>query len=617
METARFSYLCIEFSRGLLWGSVVKSAKDCQNLVDMLMERVSEYGDAPFLWSKYDGAFQPQSWNHVAGQIAKLAWALTDLGVRPGDRVALISENRPEWLISDMAIMVAGGITVPTYITNTTRDHEHILQNSGAKGAIVSTERLAQAVLPAAHQSDALRFIVAMEPPKISQSLSVDIRLWDQVMEASEGRVEEVFDAVRTLKRDDTACIIYTSGTGGAPKGVMLHHGAILHNAAGATAVVEELGLKDDVFLCFLPLSHAYEHSGGQFLPISVGAQIYYAESIDKLAANMAEAHPTIMTVVPRLFELLRNRVLRGVREQGGLREKLFERALALGIKRYRAPESLGVMEKLEDRILDRLVRKKVQQRFGGRLKAMVSGGAPLNPEVGEFFMALGLRLLQGYGQTESGPVASVNRVNNIKMHTVGPPLDDTEIKIADDGEILIRGELVMQGYWRDEEATAIALQDGWLHTGDIGLLDEDGHLQITDRKKDIIVNDKGDTISPQRIEGMLTLEPEIAQAMIYGDRRPHLVGLLVPDPDWLAEWAKARGKEPSLAALRKDSDLHESLDLAVSRVNERVSNLEKIRRFAVISEPFGIDNQQMTPTMKIRRHVITDDYRTELDALY
>lgn len=595
----------------------MKSAKDCQNLVDMLMDRVSLFGDAPFLWAKYGGSYQPQSWNRVAEQIAKLAGALKDMGVQPGDRVALISENRPEWLISDMAIMAAGGITVPTYITNTTRDHEHILQNSGAKGAIVSTERLAQGFLPAAHQSDALRFVIAMEPPKISQSLSVDIRLWDQVMEASKGQIEDLYDAARTLKRDDTACIIYTSGTGGAPKGVMLHHGAILHNSAGATEVIKELGLKDDVFLCFLPLSHAYEHSGGQFLPISAGAQIYYAESIDKLAANMAEASPTIMTVVPRLFELLRNRVLRGVQEQGGAREKLFERALALGIKRYRAPKSLGLIEKIEDKILDRLVRKKVQQRFGGRLKALVSGGAPLNPEVGEFFMALGIRLLQGYGQTESGPVASVNRVGNIKMHTVGPPLDDTEIKIADDGEILLRGELVMQGYWRDEEATAIALEDGWLHTGDIGLLDDDGHLQITDRKKDIIVNDKGDTISPQRIEGMLTLEPEIAQAMIYGDKRPHLVGLLVPDADWLADWAKARGKEPSLAALRKDPDLHESLDRVVGRVNERVSNLEKVRRFTLIGEPFGIDNQQMTPTMKIRRHVITDDYRTELEALY
>lgn len=595
----------------------MKSAKDSQNLVDMLMDRVSQYGDAPFLWSKDGGAYQPLSWNQTSEQIAKLAWALKDMGVQPGDRVALVSENRPEWLISDMAIMAAGGITVPTYITNTTRDHEHILQNSGAKGAIVSTERLAQALLPAAHQSDPLRFVIAMESPKISQSLSVDIRLWDQVMEASQGKVEEVHEAARTLKRDDTACIIYTSGTGGAPKGVMLRHGAILHNAAGATEVVKELGIKDDVFLCFLPLSHAYEHSGGQFLPISIGAQIYYAESIDKLAANMAEAHPTIMMVVPRLFEMLQSRILRGVREQGGLREKLFGRALALGIKRYQDPGSLGLVEKLEDKLLDRLVRKKVQHRFGGRLKALVSGGAPLNPEVGEFFMALGIRLLQGYGQTESGPVASVNRPSQMKMHTVGPPLDDTEIKIADDGEILIRGELVMQGYWRDEEGTAIALEDGWLHTGDIGVLDDDGHLQITDRKKDIIVNDKGDTISPQRIEGMLTLEPEIAQAMIYGDKRPHLVGLLVPDADWLAAWAKARGKAPQLAALAEDPELRDSLDQAVDRVNERVSNLERIRRFAVVSEPFSIDNQQMTPTMKIRRHVITGAYRTELEALY
>lgn len=595
----------------------MKSAKEWPNLIEMFFDQAERLGDGPFLWSKPDETYEPLSWAQVSEQIVKLAWALQQKGIGKGDRVALVSENRPEWFIADLAIMAAGGITVPTYVTNTTRDHLHILQNSGAKGAIVSTRRLARNFLPAALQSDPLQFVIAIEPPRLAQNLNVDITLWDQVIMASHGRLDDVRSAAAEVSREDTACIIYTSGTGGAPKGVAIHHGAILHNCAGATEVVKELGIDDEVFLCFLPLSHAYEHSGGQFLPLSLGAQIYYAEGLAQLAANMEEVRPTIMTVVPRLFELLRTRVMRGIKEDGGLKEKLFDRALALGVKRLRDPSSLGVLEKLEDKILDLLVRRKVQKRFGGRVKALVSGGAPLNPEVGEFFLALGLRLLQGYGQTESGPVVSVNRPSQIKVHTVGQPLEDTEVKIAEDGEILIRGELVMQGYWRDDEATAQVLKDGWLHTGDIGVIDEDGHIQITDRKKDIIVNDKGDNVSPQRIEGILTLEPEIAQAMIFGDQRPHLVGLIVPDQEWLSSWAEGLGKPINLEALMEDADLHECLDEAVSRVNKRLSNLEKIRRFTVASEPFSIENEQMTPTMKIRRHIIIDTYRTVLEGLY
>ena len=595
----------------------MKSAKEWPNLIEMFFDQAERLGDSPFLWSKSGKTYEPQSWAQVSEQIIKLAWALQQKGIGKGDRVALVSENRPEWFIADLAIMAAGGITVPTYVTNTTRDHLHILQNSGAKGAIVSTWRLASNFLPAALQSDPLQFVIAIETPRLAQSLNVDIALWDQVIMASHGRHDEVRSVAAGISRDDTACIIYTSGTGGAPKGVMIHHGAILHNCAGATEVVKELGIDDEVFLSFLPLSHAYEHSGGQFLPLSLGAQIYYAEGLAQLAANMEEVRPTIMTVVPRLFELLRTRVLRGIKEDGGLKERLFNRALALGVKRIRDPSSLGVFEQFENKILDVLVRRKVQQGFGGRVKALVSGGAPLNPEVGEFFLALGLRLLQGYGQTESGPVVSVNRPGQIKVHTVGQPLADTEVKIAEDGEILIRGELVMQGYWRDEEATAQVLKDGWLHTGDIGVIDDDGHIQITERKRDIIINDAGDNVSPQRIEGILTLEPEIAQAMIFGDRRTHLVGLIVPDQEWLSGWAEGLGKPTNLEVLMEDSALHDCLDEAVSRVNKRLSNLEKIRRFAVASEPFTIENEQMTPTMKIRRHVIIAAYRTILEALY
>jgi long-chain acyl-CoA synthetase len=597
-------------------------AATAQDLVQMVFDEAARQGDRPVVWAKRDrkDPYVPTSWRELTEQVAKLSAALRNLGIGAGDRVVLVSESRPEWLIADLAIMAAGAITVPTYVTNTARDHEHILYDSGARAAIVSTRRLALNLLPAAHQADTLNFVISMEPLELEQRLNVDIHAWDDLVVASAGTIDAVLERIAGLSRDEVACLVYTSGTGGAPKGVMTSHGAILHNCAGALDVLQEIGLDNEVFLSFLPLSHAYEHTAGQFFPLSIGAQIYYAESIERLADNMAEVRPTIMTVVPRLFELLRARVTRAVEAQGGIRARLFQQALELGTRRVLNPGSLTFADRLNDLLLETAVRRKVRQRFGGRIKALVSGGAPLNADVAVFFHAFGLRLLQGYGQTESGPVVSVNRPSNVKMNTVGPPLKNTEVKIAEDGEILIRGELVMKGYWNDSEnseSCRLALRDGWLHTGDIGNFDEDGHLQITDRMKDIIVNDKGDNISPARVEGLLTLEPEIAQAMVYGDRRPHMVGLLVPDREWLHAWATQNAKPLAPAALENDPDLYDAVDLAVAKVNKRLSNMEKVRRFALAPEAFTVDNEQMTPTMKLRRHVIVKKYGDVLEALY
>jgi long-chain acyl-CoA synthetase len=586
------------------------------NLPAMFFDQVDRYGDRPFLWAKRGGKYAPLSWGDAAARVTAMSRGLRMLGIEPGDRVMLVSENRPAWLISDVAIMAAGAITVPAYTTNTEADHLHILSDSGAKGVIVSTRKLAEQLLPAAAKAPELKFIIAIEPPNIEQASGFDLHTLDEIQNIGRNAQGNVIELARRWKIDDTACIIYTSGTGGAPKGVMLSHRALLHNCAGARDALEEIGLADETFLSFLPLSHSYEHMAGQFFPLSIGAEIYYAEGIESLGTNMIEAKPTIMTAVPRLYEMLHQRISAGVKNTGGKKQTLFNKALGLGIKRHQS-NRLSLGEKIQDIVLDKLVRDKVRGRFGGRLKALVSGGAPLNPDIGMFFTALGLRILQGYGQTETAPLISVNRAGNVKMHTVGPTVKNTEVKIAEDGEILVRGDLTMQGYWNNPDATRETLINGWVHTGDIGEFDADGHLMITDRKKDIIVNSGGDNLAPQRVEGIICLEPEIAQAMVYGDKRPHITALLVPDDDWLKDWGAARGKGGALRELATDPDLHKALSPVMDRINQGLSNIEKIRRYMIADEPFSIDNAQMTPTMKVRRHKILDVYGERLAALY
>ena len=569
-------------------------------LVSMFLTRAVEKGDAPFLWAKRDGAWQPTSWTEAARQVTALAASLRRIGLEPGDRVALVSENRPEWLMSDLGIMAAGCVTVPTYTTNTVRDHSHILENSGARAVIVSNQKLANNLIPAVLTSNECHHVIGMEPIRSGQTPDwVNCHHWG-ALASGEADIDALKQQLSRVGRDDLACLIYTSGTGGAPRGVRQHHGSILANLEGATDIIStDFGWDDEVFLSFLPASHAYEHTGGQHFPVALGAQVYYAESLEKLAANIEEVQPTIMVVVPRLFEMLRARIMKTIEAGGGLSKYLLYRALKIGGDKARG--SVKPWDLPMHGILSLTLRKKVRAKIGARQKAWVSGGAPLNPEVGLFFEALGITFLQGYGQTEAGPVIACNRPSaGIRLDTVGPPVKNAEVRIAEDGEIMVRGELVMHGYWRNEEETRRVLQDGWLATGDVGHFDEAGRIKITDRKKDLIVNDKGDNVSPQRIEGMLTIQPEIGQAMVYGDRRPHLVALLVPDPEIVGS-----------------ADVHQRLQRAVDRVNADLSVIERVRRFILADEPFTIENEQLTPSMKIRRHVIGAAYGERLDALY
>ncbi len=588
------------------------------SLPAMFFAQAERLGAQPFLWAKRNKVYAATSYSETAREVKALARALVALGLEPGGRVVLISENRPEWGMADLAIMTAGGIAVPAYTTNTTRDHRHILTDSGALAVIVSTKALAKRVLPALVECRGVRFVITIEPIDAGGLIDVPMHDWDGLLAAHRIDDDALIEArLAALKRDDIACLIYTSGTGGNPKGVMQRHESIMHNCKGANLLLQQIGLGDDVFLSFLPLSHAYEHTAGLYFPISIGAQIYYAEGVETLSANLIEARPTIMVSVPRLFEVLRARILQGAKQKGGLRYHLLNLTLHLGRRAHLSPNGLSLPARLLNRLLDRLVRRKAAARFGGRLKAMISGGAPLNIDVGLFFASLGLRLLQGYGQTEAAPVIACNPPNRVKLHTVGPPLDGVEVKIADDGEILVRGPLVMSGYWNDSAASRNALRDGWLHTGDVGRLDEDGYLQITDRKRDVIVLSGGDNVSPQRLEGILNLQAEIAQAMAFGDRHPYVVALIVPDESFVRDWASAHGKKGALSDLAGDAAFIQAIGAAVERANRDLSSIERIKRFVVATEPFTTDNSQMTPTLKVRRHEVLKVYGEKLEGLY
>jgi long-chain acyl-CoA synthetase len=589
----------------------------CPSLPAMFFDWAAQRHDRPFLWAKREGVYDPIAWREVARRVGALARGLRALGIKPGDRVALVAENRPEWMIADLAIMTAGAVTVPAYTTYTFGDLCHVLANSGASGAIVSTEALAYRLMPAADQVSTVRVIIAIEPLKRGQLSNAEIRLWDEVMSLGALLGDDVASWIKAIGRDDIACLMYTSGTGGVAKGVMTTHANILSNCYGAFRLLETIGLGEDVFLCFLPLCHSYEHTAGMMFAISLGAEIYFAEGAERLATNMPEARPTIMTAVPRLYETMHQRILSGIERQGGLSARLFRRAVELGCKRDAVPEGLVWHERLLDRALDLLVRRQVARRFGGRLKAMVSGGAPLNPEIGRFFLALGVPLLQGYGLTEASPVICVNPPTHIRIDTVGPPIEGAEVRIADDGEILVRGPMVMKGYWNNPEATARALADGWLHTGDIGEIDADGYVKIRDRKSDFIKTSGGDMVSPARVEGCLTLEPEIGQVMVYGDQRPYLVAVIVPGAELLERTGIRRGSRPQSAELAADAELNTLIRAAVARVNAKLAPIERVRHFMLTAEPFSASNGQMTPTLKIKRHVIRDAYGAALQALY
>ena len=538
------------------------------------------------------------TWEESQKNILKLS-RIIKKNIKEGDRCLLVSENRPEWFISDLAIMLSGGITVPAYTTYTEEDYRYLIEDCEPSLVIVSNNEMLKKLSNTINEKNFIKKVITLDDVNKATTnlnlvdkekyLDFSIILKNEILE--EDKIQN-----NNLKRSSPACIIYTSGTGGNPKGVILSHGGILNNLVGACEIMKPLFNSRPVFLTWLPLSHSYEHCV-QFAQIAVGAKVFYAEKIEKLLENISEAKPTIMTAVPRFYQNLYNKININLKKQTGLKAKLINATLRLGKKKL-LNQKMNFFEKSLNLIVEVLVRKKIKKQFGGNLKAFVSGGGALDKEIGEFLNSVGLPTLQGYGLTETSPVVSCNPIHKIKVETVGPPFKGNQVKIAEDGEILVKGENVMLGYWNKKKETDEVIIDGWLHTGDIGEIDsEDGYLKITDRKKDIIVSAGGDNISPAKIENMITNEPEIDQCMVYGDKKNYLVALIVPSKDFLQE---------------KDK-----INDVIENINKKLTLLEKIKKIQLIDENFSIENGLMTPTMKVKRKKVTKKYKNQLEKLY
>ena len=541
--------------------------------------------------------FEIYTWSETRSYTLKLAKYLSEKNVKKGDRVLIVSENRPEWLIADLAILFNGAIAVPNYTTYTINDFAFTINDCKPVGLIVSNDQLLNKILEACKKINyKFNFIIYLNQNKFDAVQNIinfsDIR---KNLINEEVVLSFFKEKNKDLLRVDPACIIYTSGTQGTPKGVILSHGGILKNCEGALEFLDFIKNSRSTFLTWLPLSHSYEHTV-QFVQLTLGAKIFYSESLDKLMNNLKIAKPTIMTAVPRFYTNLVNKIKINLQNQSNLKKIIFQKTLQLGEKKVLGVQ-MSFFEKIVNFILDLIVRKKIKNQFGGKIKAFISGGGPLDYNVGLFLNSLGLPTLQGYGLTEASPVVSCNPINKIKIDTVGKIFKDVSVNIASDGEILVKGENLMLGYWNNKTETEKIIKNGWLYTGDIGEIDNEGYLKITDRKKDIIVNAGGDNIAPSKIENLLANYPEIIQSYIYGDKKNYLVALIVVSKEL--------------------EDRKNKIKVIIDKVNQELSIIEKIKKFIIIDDPFTIENQMLTPTMKIRRHQIKKVFGEQIEKLY
>ena len=562
---------------------------EINNLLELFFERYKLQDKNSVFLTPLNNNQKSFTWEETKNNILKLSKEISDINQK-GDRCLLISENRPEWMISDLSIMLSGSITVPAYTTYVEKDYEYIINDCQPKVLIVSNQDQFSKIENILKNNTSIKKIISFEDLKIDKDKYLNFKNLNLANKAPNTPPSKI-----DITRKDPACIIYTSGTQGNPKGVILSHGGILNNCEGAMEILEPIISKNSRFLTWLPLSHSYEHAV-QFVQICVGAKVFYAESIEKLVKNMNDCKPHIMTAVPRFYQNLYQKINSAFKKATGLKKRLISKMLQIGKKKINK-QPLSLVDNFFDFILEIIVRKKIKSQFGGNLKAFVSGGGPLDKDVGTFLNAIGLPTLQGYGLTETSPVVSCNPFHDIRVETVGPPFKGNEVKIAQDGEILVKGENVMLGYWNNKEETDKVLKDGWLHTGDIGLFEND-YLKITDRKKDILVTPGGDNISPLKIENELVNSELIDQAIVYGDNKPYLVSMLV------------------LSEEKKDINVEE-IQKEIEKINKNLTKVEKIKKFFISEEKFSIENGMQTPTMKLKRYKIIQKFKNKFEDLY
>jgi len=591
------------------------------NLATMFQDRVKRFGDQVCMKYKKDGQWIDMSYNEVNNIVHRFALGLLSLGMEAKDNLSLLSENRPEWAFCDLACLSVGGCLVTIYATNTPEQCAYIVKDSESKFVVVSNNNQLEKILSSKSELPQMKKIIIFDPIKDITDKDPMVISFRDVCEMGEKyeKPEEFEERIANVQPDDLLTLIYTSGTTGDPKGVMLTHDNLLSNVEACMKIIPIED--DDIALSFLPLSHSFERMAGHFTMFYNGVPIAYAESIDALVQNIGEIHPTVMVAVPRIYEKVHARILDNVEKGGSSKKAIFQWAIGVGsqVSEYKLKKKpLPFMLNIQYTLAHKLVFSKLHETLGGRLRFFVSGGAPLAQEIAEFFHAAGITILEGYGLTETSPVITVNTPDHMRFGMVGKPVPGVEVKIADDGEILVRGPNVMKGYYNKPEASKEALEDGWFHTGDIGLLDADGFLKITDRKKDLIVTAGGKNVAPQNIENMMKMDKYIEQVNVVGDRRKFLSAVIVPSFEEVGNWAREQGisfkDNKELVANPKVVEL---IQKGVDAMNNQLAKYETIKKFILAEEEFTQQNNMLTPTLKVKRKVVNKQFAEQIERLY
>lgn len=578
------------------------------NLPQIFFKNSLSFRDRNLFGFKKDGEWEHVSWTKTSDLILSLASGLNEIGVKKNDKISIIADNSYKWCVIDLAIISLGSITVPGYTTSNEEEISYLLSHSETSIIFINYKLLSliEKILPTLNN---IKYVICVDEITKSKKFKFKQKFYtynDLIKLGSKIKNKQklIQNSIQKIKKHDVACIIYTSGTSSLPKGVMLTHGSIMSNIIGANELVKELKAKNHKFLSIIPLSHAYEHTAGFFLPIYIGAEIYFNVNRDQIVNDLLSVQPTLMTAVPRLYEVLYKKINNQLLNQNKIVQKLFSKTIELGTKKFKGYD-LNLIENFQNYILEKIIRKKFQKKFGGNLQAFISGGAALNEQIGLFFHSLGINILQGYGQTECSPLISCNPINKIKIDTVGIPIKGLEVKLSKVNEIIVRGESLMKGYWNDKNNTNKAIINGWLHTGDLGSIDEDGYIKISGRINEMIVNSGGENIAPVPIENLLLSYEEIEQAMIYGHNRPFLIALIVPNETFLNTNSNTA------------NNLTGYFQNIINHVNEGLSQTKKIRKFIVLDKNFTIENSMLTPTLKIKRYKIYTLYKDKIERLY